>query len=78
MVTASVTVGAALAGLLGLLASLPKLITYVERVVASFEELAKAQHKLAQAQEAANALEYSKITKDTSKLENLFNPKPKP
>lgn len=68
----------ALAGLLGLLASLPKILGYIESAVVAAQKRAEAEWEKAQAMKAANAIEYAKITKDTSKLEDLFNPRPKP
>jgi hypothetical protein len=72
-----VTWSAAIAGILGLLAALPKIIGYVEQVVAAVTKWADAAERSARAKEVANAIEHAKITKDTSHLEDIFNPKPK-
>lgn len=73
-----VTFSMAMAGVLGLLASLPKLIGFAESAVGAIVSMAEAMHRAAKAREVANAIEHAKITKDTSKLEEIFNPKPKP
>lgn len=62
----------ALSGLFGLMASLPKILGYVEEALAAFKRLADAQARRALNEEVANRLEYAKLTKDTSKLEEFF------
>lgn len=66
----------AMQGVFGFLASLPKILGYFEQGIGAVVSMANAMHRAAEAREHANAIEYAKITKDTSKLENIFNPKP--
>jgi hypothetical protein len=73
-----VTIGAAVAGLLGLLAALPKIIGFLEQGIGAIVSMAEAMHRNAAAREMANAIEKAKITKNTQDLEAIFNPRPKP
>jgi hypothetical protein len=67
-----ITWGAALAGLAGLLASLPKILGYIDRIVAAYEKVADAAQRAALNGEIANRVEYAKQNKDTSYIENFF------
>lgn len=72
-----ITIGAAIAGILGLMASLPKIIGFVEQGISALVSMAEAMHRAAAAREMTNAIEKAKITKNTSDLEAIFNPRPK-
>lgn len=72
-----VTISMALAGILGLLASLPKIIEYIGQGIGALVSMAEAMHRQAAAREMSNAIEKAKITKSTADMEAIFNPRPK-
>lgn len=77
-----VTFSMALSGLFGLMASLPKIFGYVEEMLAAYKRAVAAAERRAANTEVANRLEYARLTKDTSGLEDYFRsggqPKPLP
>lgn len=63
------------AALLAFLKALPKLIEIGERLYAQGEQFIELEQRKAKALEMRNAIEVAKISKDTSKIEDLFREK---
>ena len=63
------------AAILAFLKALPKLVELGERLYAQGEKFIEVEQRKAKALEMRNAIEVAKISKDTSKIEDLFNGK---
>jgi transketolase N-terminal domain/subunit len=66
-------------GVLGLIFSnLPELIALVKKAIETIQGLATQVERKQRLREMTEAIGHAHASKDTSKIEDIFNPKPKP